>query len=141
NKLCCKGGGGAGDFCTAAGTACRPSDDKCEPCGKKDAPCCDGNRCDDGGCCDGARQKCVAAGGACFDNSICVAGGCAGGPCGGIGRPSCAGTIGCPAPWAAPGPDGICAACGGADEPCCPGVNGRVCAPPYACSASDGTCN
>src|SRR5262249_11788308 len=112
-KLCCPGqssGGAAADFCTAPGNACRPSDDKCQQCGKKDGPCRDRNRCDEGGCCDWGRLKCVAAGSPCADNSICTAGGCSSGACGRIGEPRCAGTIGCTAPWAAPGPDGNCTA-------------------------------
>jgi hypothetical protein len=153
-EQCC--GGENSEYCTTPGTTCIPTISgpsqvsRCELCGGIGQPCCDGNLCDNGGCCDGRFDLCVAQGDECATGT-CSAGSCGG--CGGLGQPACASgnlvsVFYCTAPFVIPDPGNssapTCIACGGVGLPCCETTIGFAggsesvvyCGPPYACVES-----
>jgi hypothetical protein len=145
-KPCCHGdanGGASNDFCTQADTACDPASSACKPCGGPGQICCEGNFCDNGGCCDHttltAAGGCIADGASLGDGSQCVANHGSAGACGGPNQPVCGGKVGCTAPLTRMA-NGVCVPCGVAGQPCCPAAKRPYCAVPFACNANTGIC-
>jgi hypothetical protein len=126
--------------------ACAGPNRTCVSCGSGGEPCCDGNWCDDGGCCDNSFNvpTCVAAAigdaaaGTCSQgHGTCSNGGCQGGTCGEIGQPCCGDGVGCTAPYAFCNGNNLCVACGGQNQRCCPAIRGNDwCGEPFNCNGA-----
>jgi hypothetical protein len=107
----------------------------CRPCGGPDQRCCDGDRCQAGGCC--LSSRCVASGDRCVTSAgefgLCGDGRCDG--CGAAGEQCCPTRPACNdgAVCASGRTTRICQLCGGPGQPCC---TDRSCADGFCC---DGT--
>ena len=169
SSSCCSGDpSNNANYCTASQHACVDggifTSGVCAKCGEVTQPCCDGNLCLSGGCCVHAgpadlRGKCVIQGGKCSPGMRCFANNCVPeqcvpgcGPnktylgaskgCGNQGQAGCGGAYNCPAAYSMSTASG-CEACGGKDQPCCPGFrDGGMCSYPWGCYSDNicGTC-
>ncbi len=127
---CCPGSNGP--FCTAPGFTCVVNG--CFRCGDASEPCCDGETCNNDGCCTILLDSyvCVPVGAAC-GWGVCLSQSCGG--CGAIGEPCCPGRI-CTQQDGTCGSGDTCVPCGGEGQPCC--LPNDYCALGRACVA--GTC-
>lgn len=111
-------------------------------CGGARQMCCDGNTCNDGGCC--VIGLCHANGGACNDGlgqgglaGMCVSGSCvnAGAACGGSGQGCCTGGF-CTATRVYCGMSMMCVECGALNQACCGTGGGGTCAAGLDCQGN-----
>jgi len=106
-------------------------------CGEPGSQCCDGNGCNNAGCC--VSGICMAAGGTCvgLGGGTCNAGAC--GTCGGPGLPCC-GASPSTGTCTAPGTKcnaGTCTKCGDLGSPCCASASGGA----ATCNSTKAICS
>jgi len=99
-------------------------------------PCGPNSDCSKGGCCDQnlGNGRCVPDGQGCSGGQgSCNMGGCQNGTCGKLGQQCCGGGVDCTQAYT-DCRNGMCAACGHVNEPCCPN---NSCEPMRTCNGQN----